>query len=88
MGLLEPTELQGDGTAESSGTGNLVMISMTVNEAFPSAWDAVGYTYSFKGYEVEDGGLSTEHAHPKLFFLDEENGAKYRRVRLTAVDNS
>lgn len=88
MGLLEPPDLQGDGAAESSGTGISVMISMAVNEAFPLAWDAVGYTYSFIGYEVDGGGISIRHSHPKLFFLDEENGATFRRVRLTAVDNS
>ena len=88
MGFLEPTDLQGDGTAESSGTGNSVMISITVTEAFPLAWDAVGYTYSFIGYEVDRSGISTRHVHPRLFFLDDENGAEFRRVRLTAVDNS
>ncbi len=88
LGLLEPTELQSDGTAESSGTGASLMITMAVNGAFPSAWDAVGYTYSFIGYEFDRGGISTRHAHPKLFFLDDENGAEVRRVRLTAVDKS
>ena len=88
QGLLEATDLQGDGTAESSGTGASLMITLAVNDEFPSAWDAVGYTYSFIGYEVDRGGISTRHAHPKLFFLDEENGAKNRRVRLTAIDNS
>jgi hypothetical protein len=88
LGLLEPTDLQSDGAAESSGTGNSVMISITVTEAFPLAWDAVGYTYSFIGYEIDRSGTSIRHVHPKLYFLDDENGAEFRRVRLTAVDNS
>ncbi len=85
-GLLGSTDLQGDGTAISSGLGESLMITLSVNQLFPSAWDAVGYTYSFVGYEMNDGDAVTEHAHPRLFYFDEEKAAGPRLVRLSAVE--
>jgi hypothetical protein len=85
-GLLDSTDLQGDGTAIASGTGTGLMITLSVNHLFPSAWDAVGYTYSFVGYEVDEGDAVTEHAYPRLFYFDEEDAAEPRQVRLSAVE--
>ena len=86
-GMLGSTDLQGDGTAESSGEGDLLMITVSVNQNFPSAWDAVGYTYSFVGYQTDDGDAVTEHAHPRLYYFDEEHPTEPRRVRLSAVES-
>lgn len=87
-GLLGSTDLQGDGTAESSGTGSTLIITLSVNESFPSAWDAVGYTYSFVGYQNDDGGVPTEHTHPRLYYFDEDMLSDARRVRLTLVEQT
>lgn len=84
-GLLGSTDLQGDGTAESSGMGLSLVITLPVNQLFPSAWDAVGYTYSFVGYQIDDDVI-TEHTHPRLFYFDEEKRSNPRRVRLSAVE--
>jgi hypothetical protein len=84
-GLLESRTLQGDGTAESSGTGSTLIITLSVNQSFPSAWDAVGYTYAFVGSQIE-GDAVTEHAHPRLFYFDEVKQSDLRRVRLSAVE--
>jgi hypothetical protein len=85
-GLLGSIGLQGDGTAVSSGTGTGLMITLSVNQLFPSAWDAVGYTYSFVGYEVDEGDALTEHTHPRLYYVDEEHSTGLRQVRLSAVE--
>ncbi len=85
-GLLGSTDLQGDGTAESSGEGPSLMITLSVNQSFPIAWDAVGYTYSFVGSQNSDGAI-TEHAHSRLFYFDEVNHNDPRRVRLSAVEH-
>ncbi len=86
-GLLGSTDLQGDGTADSSGEGRSLMITLSVNQSFPSAWDAVGYTYAFVGSQIGDGGVLTEHAHPRLFYFEEVNNSDPRRVRLSAVEH-
>jgi hypothetical protein len=86
-GFLESTELQGDGTAETCGLGLSLVVTLTVNKHFPSAWDAVGYTYSFVGHQI-DGDEISEHAHPRLFFFEEVKQSNPRRVRLSAVDHS
>ena len=85
-GLLGSMELQADGTAESSGLGLSLMITLSVNPSFPSAWDAVGYTYSFVGYQV-DYDVITKHVHPRLFYFDEAGRSVLRRVRLSAVEH-
>ena len=85
-GLLGSTDLQGDGTADSSGEGPSLMITLSVNQLFPSAWDAVGYTFSFVGSQNGDGAI-TEHAHPRLFYFEEVNQSDPRRVRLSAVEH-
>jgi hypothetical protein len=84
-GLLGSTDLQDDGTAESSGMGLSLMITLSVNSSFPSAWDAVGYTYFLVGYQIDDDVI-TKHAHPRLFYFDEENRSAPRRVRLSATE--
>ena len=85
-GFLDSTELQADGTAETCGLGLSLVITLTVNEHFPSAWDAVGYTYSFVGHQIE-GDEIFEHAHPRLFFFEEVKHSIPRRVRLSAVEH-
>ena len=85
QGLLESIDLQGDGTAIWSGDGDSLMVTISVNEHFPSAWDAVGYTYSFVGYQV-DNQDNTEHTHPRLYYFGEEDRSNPRRVQLTAVE--
>ena len=85
-GLLGSIELQGDGAAEVTGVGSSLVVSLVVNGVFPSAWDAVGYTYSFVGFHVDEKNTITEHTHPRLYYRDEEVTGAGRVVRLSAAE--
>lgn len=85
-GLLGSIELQGNGVAEVTGEGSSLVVSLAVSGSFPSAWDAVGYTYSLIGFHVDDKNTITEHTHPRLYYRDEEIRGADRRVRLSTVE--
>lgn len=87
-GLLGSIELQGDGAAEVTGEGPSLVVSLVVSGSFPSAWDAVGYTYSLVGFHVDEKNTITEHTHPRLFYRDEELMGADRLVRLSAAEQS